>query len=251
MKTIKREWGKDPDFVGPKQKWKNNLIIKTLKNFEVKEKLLEAGFGQGALASQLVQLPVSYSGFDFSNTLVKYTQARLKNITKKKMNIKWGDVRNIPFENNTFECVVSSDILEHVKEENKVIGEYYRVLKKGGLCLITVPLRMGDWTFSDVWAGHFKRYRVPELVSLFKKQGFKNIKVIPYSYSLVRIYYYNIYLPFLKKRIKQVKKTKKYNYNPLKTLVIRTATKILYLLFVIDPIFKNNKPMNALLYATK
>ena len=44
---------------------------------------------------------------------------------------------------NSFDVIIANDVLEHVKEDSKAIKEIHRVLKKKGLCIITVPTRDG------------------------------------------------------------------------------------------------------------
>lgn len=50
-----------------------------------------------------------------------------------------GSVLNIPLEDNSVDSVISTQVLEHIKTPAKAVSEFYRVLKPGGHCLITVP----------------------------------------------------------------------------------------------------------------
>jgi len=50
-----------------------------------------------------------------------------------------GSVENIPADSESFDSVVSTQVLEHVKNSQKAIEEFYRVLKPGGYCLVTAP----------------------------------------------------------------------------------------------------------------
>ena len=50
-----------------------------------------------------------------------------------------GSVENIPLENSSVDSVVSTQVLEHIKNPAKAISEFYRVLKPGGYCLVTAP----------------------------------------------------------------------------------------------------------------
>lgn len=50
-----------------------------------------------------------------------------------------GSVENIPLENKSVDSIVSTQVLEHIKDPQKAINEFYRILKPGGCCLITVP----------------------------------------------------------------------------------------------------------------
>lgn len=53
------------------------------------------------------------------------------------------DCYNIPLENNSFDTVLSTQVLEHLESPNKMISESYRLLKPGGLFIMTVPMTWG------------------------------------------------------------------------------------------------------------
>ena len=69
----------------------------------------------------------------------------------------------IPFPDNYFDVVYSSNVLEHVKEPPKVISEIIRVLKPGGHAQIVVP-NYGSW-----WEGHYGVIWFPHLPAVFGK----------------------------------------------------------------------------------
>ena len=50
------------------------------------------------------------------------------------------DVHNIPFKDNEFNVVICNHVLEHVKDDKKVMEEFYRVMKKGGWGIFQVPI---------------------------------------------------------------------------------------------------------------
>lgn len=79
------------------------------------------------------------------------------------------DGENIPFGDNTFDAVFSSEVFEHVQKLEKVIGEVHRVMKPGATLLITVPF---------VWFEHempydFRRFSVNGISELLKTQRFE------------------------------------------------------------------------------
>jgi len=50
------------------------------------------------------------------------------------------DVHDIPFNDNEFDVVICNHVLEHVKDDKKVMEEFYRVMKKGGWGIFQVPI---------------------------------------------------------------------------------------------------------------
>jgi len=47
------------------------------------------------------------------------------------------DMQNLPYENNSFDFVISDQVIEHLENPQKAIQESYRVLKKGGYVIHT------------------------------------------------------------------------------------------------------------------
>ena len=68
------------------------------------------------------------------------------------------DACDLPYEESFFDLVVAFDVLEHIEDDERAIGEIHRVLKPGKSFVFTVPAF--DWLFSshDRALGHFRRY---------------------------------------------------------------------------------------------
>lgn len=50
-----------------------------------------------------------------------------------------GNAENLPFEDQSFDVILATEVFEHLSNPNKLILEAYRVLKKNGKIIITVP----------------------------------------------------------------------------------------------------------------
>lgn len=59
-------------------------------------------------------------------------------------NIPCQDVQNLLLLNGTFDVVTSTEVFEHVPDDRRGFAEVYRVLKKGGYFIFTVPLAMSQ-----------------------------------------------------------------------------------------------------------
>ncbi len=60
------------------------------------------------------------------------------------------DIRDIPFEDNTFDVAICNHTLEHVKEDLQSMKEFYRVLKPGGWAILNSPINEErDVTYED------------------------------------------------------------------------------------------------------
>ena len=81
-----------------------------------------------------------------------------------------GDALDLPYADGTFDCVIASEILEHVPEDDRAIAELVRVLKPGGSLAITVPRWLPEkvcWILSDEYhaneGGHIRIYKADAL----------------------------------------------------------------------------------------
>jgi predicted SAM-dependent methyltransferase len=59
------------------------------------------------------------------------------------------DIMNIQYENETFDIIYCSHVLEHVSDDRKAIMEFFRVLKKDGWAILNVPIFDVDKTYED------------------------------------------------------------------------------------------------------
>jgi len=59
------------------------------------------------------------------------------------------DMTKLSFNDNTFDIVFASHVLEHIEEDQKAMREVYRVLKPGGIAILQVPIQDRDKTYED------------------------------------------------------------------------------------------------------
>jgi SAM-dependent methyltransferase len=81
-----------------------------------------------------------------------------------------GDALDLPFPDGHFDCVLASEILEHVPADDAAIAELVRVLAPGGTLAVTVPRWLPEricWALSDEYhaneGGHVRIYRADRL----------------------------------------------------------------------------------------
>jgi len=107
------------------------------------------------------------------------------------------DGKTIPFGDNFFDSVFSSEVFEHIFNVDEIIPELHRVMKPGGYLLITLPF---------VWAEHeipydFARYTSFGIEHLLQKWGFEVIKIekttnyVETVFQMWNAYMYEVVLP--------------------------------------------------------
>ena len=106
-------------------------IFDLLINGIPKREMLELGCGTGHWSDYFLQKGFKVIGIDTSEAMLSIAK-------KKNINIKCeiADSQNIPFKDESFDVVSSITMLEFVENQDKVIEEAYRVLKKGGTLIL-------------------------------------------------------------------------------------------------------------------
>ncbi len=87
-----------------------------------------------------------------------------------KAQVVVGDALALPYPDGAFDCVIASEILEHIPDDETAISELVRVLRPGGSLAVTVPRWLPEricWLLSDTYhaneGGHIRIYRADEL----------------------------------------------------------------------------------------
>jgi len=123
--------------------------------------ILDIGCGNGRLVKLFNGMNVHYVGVDASDELLTLARERVVD-TKLSIKFKRADMRDLPFESETFDFVFMIASVHHLSESDQMIAlkEAHRVLKPGGMLFVTV-FNMLRFSFSDktVW-----RYRAYSLV---------------------------------------------------------------------------------------
>lgn len=81
----------------------------------------------------------------------------------------------LPYPNNTFDLVTAFDVLYHrwVTDDNRVIGEFHRVLRPGGWLLVTDSALPALWSSHDEIYYARQRYTLPNMRKKLSGAGFK------------------------------------------------------------------------------
>ncbi len=61
------------------------------------------------------------------------------------------DICSLSFENESFDCIICNQVLEHINDDEKAISEMGRVLKHDGVAVITVPIDIKNVTLEEEW----------------------------------------------------------------------------------------------------
>ena len=91
-----------------------------------------------------------------------------------------GDATRLPFDEGSFDVVITSEVLEHIQDDVSAIAEMVRVLRPGGTFAATVPAWLPEkinWMLSDEYhapkspGGHVRIYSKTELAAKLRAAG--------------------------------------------------------------------------------
>ncbi len=94
----------------------------------------------------------------------------------------WGlsamDITALPFEDNSFDVVICSEVLEHIPDDNQAISELVRIVKPGKMLAVSVPRTWPEWIcwqLSDEYfnanMGHVRIYNKKEIIEKIQTRG--------------------------------------------------------------------------------
>jgi ubiquinone/menaquinone biosynthesis C-methylase UbiE len=151
-------------------------IIENIGKLKVGSKILDIGCAEGLTIKSLYEIwgsKYTYYGVDLSKTRIK--KAKNLEIPNSKFIASSGE--STPFEDSFLDCILCSQVLEHVDNPNGLLAEIYRLLKSGGIFEVdTVYKRKWAWYFYRApigWAldpTHLREYTsLSEVENLFKR----------------------------------------------------------------------------------
>jgi 2-polyprenyl-3-methyl-5-hydroxy-6-metoxy-1,4-benzoquinol methylase len=124
-----------------------------LWNIDLKDKItLDAGCGTGWFSKEAILRGAEVYSMDLGENLLSKVSEKCGSKTIV------GSILDIPFDDNYFDIIISSEVLEHTPDPILAIKELYRVLKPNGICIITTPNKL--WYFSVYLANllHLRPY---------------------------------------------------------------------------------------------
>lgn len=155
-------------------------------NIQDGERVLEVAIGTGLNLVEIIKRNPNgwVEGIDISPKMLEKARQRLLKAGSRNFRLHLCDCRNLPFENNSFDVVISQYLLDILPVEDfiPILNEFKRVLRDGGR-LILVNMTKGEKFINKIYEEIYK-LKLPLIAGcrgvmaqpFLKKVGFQMFK---------------------------------------------------------------------------
>jgi SAM-dependent methyltransferase len=120
-------------------------------------RVLEIGSGSGGRAVAVALEGAEVLGIEPGEAGVVASRVRARRYPDLKADFRVGVGERLPFPDESFDLVFSTEVLQHVQDLERTISETYRVLRRGGHCYHEAPNNLYPWEF------HYRVFWIPYL----------------------------------------------------------------------------------------
>ena len=150
-------------------------LAQKYKAFKRKDCIVDLGCGPGNMLDRINEKCQLIIGLDRSISALKFCQSRGYKFLAK------ADFHETPIASNIVDCVFAIDVIEHLNSDKKALSEIHRILKPGGISVITCPAFMFLWGRHDEIYNHKRRYTLRELKFKATQAGFTPLFISYYE----------------------------------------------------------------------
>jgi SAM-dependent methyltransferase len=120
-RNLDLNWSYAPTYLA-----KMRMIRRYLERVSKESRILDAGCGEGVLVEEYHSKGFQIEGID---------------LNYESEHVRHGDLRKLPYPDQTFDLVLLLDVFEHFEfsDQAKVLTEIHRVLRPNGTLLATIP----------------------------------------------------------------------------------------------------------------
>ena len=137
-------------------------------------KVLDVGCGTGDNLRYIFRDQASFVGLEYAAP----TADIARKILGDRADIRVGSATAIPFANEQFDLVMCIEVLEHISDDGRGMSEIARVLRPGGVLILSLPYR--HWfPFYFSTMGHFRHYTRSDVQNLLRGAGLTVTQYLP------------------------------------------------------------------------
>jgi SAM-dependent methyltransferase len=153
----------------PENRLAHNWLIKKLVNDKIRANLpelagtvVDLGCGTRPYEADILGHAARYVGLDWNKTLHGLRADVAADVS-----------RPLPLRDGAADAVTAFEVLEHLAEPGVMLGEAHRILRPGGVLMLSVPFQW--WVHEEPW--DFYRFTRFGLAHLLKKAGFEGARI--------------------------------------------------------------------------
>lgn len=139
--------------------------------------ILDLGCGTGTMLGYLSRYGEA-QGVDADDAAVEFCQER------GIWNVRQASSLPLPFDDATFDLITAFDVLEHIEDDWGTLRELHRIMRPGGLLMMSVPAYPQLWGAQDEISHHKRRYVARQMRERVRTAGF-DVRRLSYFNTLL------------------------------------------------------------------
>ncbi|NQS90340.1 class I SAM-dependent methyltransferase [Patescibacteria group bacterium] len=177
-----------------------HILKSEISEIEDGSSIFDIGSYDGEISYNLKRI---FQNLEF--VIVDIDKSGLQLAAEKGLDTLYTSALNLPVKDNKVDFILCLDLIEHVKEDNALIKEISRVLKKHGKVILTTPMQNGvsfpflsrkkSKTINKNWGHVRKGYSLENIVKLFRNNDLMIVKISKYFNFFSRLVYRFNHLP--------------------------------------------------------
>jgi len=140
------DWYNLPTPEGHSFRIRKTRCLELLKDVPAGSTVIDIGCGPGIMVEKLLNRGFKVVGLDIAPQMIKQCRTRFGQNPNASFAV--ASAQQIPCPNQSADVLLAMGLMEYLNDENLVLAEFTRVLKPGGITLITYP---NYWSLSRIW----------------------------------------------------------------------------------------------------
>lgn len=87
----------------------------------------------------------------------------------------------------SFDYLFAFEVLEHIEDDAAALTTWSRLVRPGGMALVSVPAHARKYGRSDELVGHVRRYEKQQLRALLEQAGFDDVRIVNYGFPITEL----------------------------------------------------------------
>lgn len=169
------------------------ILDKIIAKYQLKSPFLDGGCGTGYVSRHLAMKGWEGKAIDLSEDAVRVSRENLSSFDKVKV-AKEGILN----QKGKYNTVILFDVIEHIKDDKKVLRKISQLLNLRGHVLLALTSNPKEWRWDDEFYGHYRRYSESDIRNKLMKVGLEPKDIIEYTFPafwLIRRLYTGIQKP--------------------------------------------------------